>query len=133
MSISRIFFAAVVLNDKYIYAIGGSDGYSCRSCVERYDPSTNEWKICSSMIEKRYNFGVGVLNGNIYVVGGITNLARPDESITDSVEMYIPSANKWIEVIRTIFDYLTILMIETSFMTKDRMMIELNQNCYCQI
>lgn len=41
MSTRRLGVAVCCLND-YLYAIGGSDGVSPLSTVERYDPKTNK-------------------------------------------------------------------------------------------
>ena len=54
--------------DGYIYALGGY-GPSYLRTVERYDPTTNSWEMMPAMSTYRINFGVGVLNGCLYVVG----------------------------------------------------------------
>lgn len=53
-----------------MYVVGGKDGSSCLKTVEQYDPHTNKWTLCASMIKRRGAVGVGVLNGYMYAVGG---------------------------------------------------------------
>lgn len=89
MHVERTSLGVVALNG-YIYAIGGQS----RSCealetVERYDPSTNEWTFCKSMLQKRLGAGVTVLDNSIYVIGGAC------EKSLNSVECYNPVEDKW--------------------------------------
>jgi len=42
-------YVSVVLLDGYIYALGGFDGYTRLSSVERYDPKLNQWEPVSDM------------------------------------------------------------------------------------
>ena len=67
MHYSRSCFATAVC-DGYLYALGGY-GPSYLRTVERYDPSSNSWEMMPAMSTYRINFGVGVLNGCLYVVG----------------------------------------------------------------
>ena len=67
MHFSRSCFATAV-TDGYLYALGGY-GPSYLSTVERYDPETNSWEMVPAMSTNRINFGVGVVNGCLYVVG----------------------------------------------------------------
>lgn len=70
-----------------LYAVGGRDGSSCLKNVERYDPHTNKWTSCASMIKRRGAVGVGVLNGYLYAVGGHDAPASiPSASRFDCVE-----------------------------------------------
>lgn len=39
--------------------------------VERYNPDTNIWTRVADMHSNRKDAGVGMLNNNLYVVGGI--------------------------------------------------------------
>ena len=61
--------------------------------VERYDPETNLWEMVSPMADKRINFGVGVLNGFIYVVGGHNGTMH-----LSSVERFDPHRDVWTSV-----------------------------------
>ena len=38
--------------------------------VECYSPETDEWRICSSLERPRDRFGVAVVDGKIYAIGG---------------------------------------------------------------
>ena len=67
MHYSRSCFATAVC-DGYLYALGGY-GPSYLRTVERYDPASNSWEMMPAMSTYRINFGVGVLNGCLYVVG----------------------------------------------------------------
>ena len=38
--------------------------------MECYNPKTNQWTMCAPMKKPRYNPGVAVVGGMIYVIGG---------------------------------------------------------------
>ncbi|XP_030922082.1 kelch-like protein 28 [Geospiza fortis] len=99
-----------------LYALGGYDGQSYLRSVEkyvpkgkewqgggfihpspahmnsmeRYDPSKNSWETVASMADKRINFGVGVMLGFIFVVGGHNGVSH-----LSSIERYDPHQNQW--------------------------------------
>ena len=52
----------------YFIQVGGHDGSNGHKTVERYDPSTEEWRPVAPMSTQRESVGVGVLNGNLYAV-----------------------------------------------------------------
>ncbi|KAL2304154.1 hypothetical protein Nmel_009449 [Mimus melanotis] len=58
--------------------------------MERYDPSKNSWETVASMADKRINFGVGVMLGFIFVVGGHNGVSH-----LSSIERYDPHQNQW--------------------------------------
>lgn len=58
--------------------------------VERYDPSKDAWEMVASMADKRINFGVGVMLGFIFVVGGHNGVSH-----LSSIERYDPHQNQW--------------------------------------
>lgn len=58
--------------------------------MERYDPSMNSWETVASMADKRINFGVGVMLGFIFVVGGHNGVSH-----LSSIERYDPHQNQW--------------------------------------
>lgn len=58
--------------------------------MERYDPSKNSWEAVASMADKRINFGVGVMLGFIFVVGGHNGVSH-----LASIERYDPHQNQW--------------------------------------
>ena len=49
-----------------LYALGGFDGYSVLTNVERYDPVTQTWKQCAPMTFPRRDFAATVHEGYIY-------------------------------------------------------------------
>jgi N-acetylneuraminic acid mutarotase len=80
-----------------IYVVGGynpgitgnNGGYL--QTVEAYNPLTNTWNdTLSSMGILRANAGVGVVNGILYVFGGITNSGS-----TNVMQAYNPTSNLW--------------------------------------
>ncbi|XP_076810071.1 kelch-like protein 26 [Clavelina lepadiformis] len=94
MKVPRRWFAAVALNDTHIYAIGGQtpDKTETRQkSVERYDVTTNKWDDVSEMNVERRAHAACVLQGKIYVIGGLGkhNLALK------SIECYDPATDKW--------------------------------------
>src|SRR5256885_13415526 len=80
-----------------LYAVGGFKNRTCCpdpfiATVEAYDPSTDTWTIKASMPTRRGDFGVGVINGILYAVGG-NNLDNFSGMAT--LEAYNPSADTW--------------------------------------
>ncbi|XP_078371894.1 kelch-like protein 11 [Oculina patagonica] len=74
-----------------LYAIGGysADGYS--DIVERFDPGKNCWSRLASTHVKRV-LGCGtVVNGKVFVFGGIDSRT----SYAKVIEVYDPATNKW--------------------------------------
>jgi len=55
--------------DQYVYAIGGYDGSSQLSSVERYDVSSDQWTMITAMNCARSALGVSIVNNCIYAVG----------------------------------------------------------------
>lgn len=58
--------------------------------MERYDPSKDSWDMVAPMADKRINFGVGVMLGFIFVVGGHNGVSH-----LSSIERYDPHQNQW--------------------------------------
>lgn len=94
--------AAVV--DGKIYVIGGTDPEVSQgdyhkgqlTKVEMYDPATNTWTTKASMNLKRDVAAVGVIDGKIYMLGGMygeLELLHPQNR--DTVEVYDPQLNQW--------------------------------------
>lgn len=54
--------------------------YSDSRTVEVYSPKKNRWTFVASMLTRRSNFGVGVINEEIYAVGGFND----ESSVTDA-------------------------------------------------
>ncbi|KAK6039131.1 kelch repeat protein [Cooperia oncophora] len=82
--------AGVAVLDNLLYAVGGHNGRTRLSSVERLDPRVGKWENVCPMLEPRYHFGTAVFDGHLYAAGG--------EGGSTSVEKYSPLANKWISV-----------------------------------
>ena len=65
---------------------GNADSALC----DGYDPMIDQWTTLAPLTCARNRVAVGVLDGQIYAVGGGSG---PD--LQSSVEHYDPSANKW--------------------------------------
>lgn len=64
--------------------------FLCTCSVERYDPSRDSWETVAPMADKRIHFGVGVMLGFIFVVGGHNGVSH-----VSSIERYDPHQNQW--------------------------------------
>ncbi len=88
--------------DGIIYVIGGmsatpagyqADDVEVLSTVEAYDPATDIWTRKADMPTARYFTGACVVDGRIYVSGGIT--AWKGYSNISTVEIYDPRTDTW--------------------------------------
>lgn len=113
----KLFLLGVAVLGGPLYAVGGHDGWSFLSTVERWDPTTRQWSYVSQMSSPRSTVGVAVLNDKyrklilfracrflmtnfrsdiffslfrLYAVGG-----RDNSSCLSTVECYDPHTNKW--------------------------------------
>ena len=75
-------------NDEFVYS------------VERYDPSTNarEEKAMAPMPTTRSYVGTAVLDGKLYVAGGMSEAEARGLAASSSIERYDPATNAWEEV-----------------------------------
>lgn len=62
------------------------------SSVEAYDPREGHWELMPRMSVLRSSAGVGALAEGLFVVGGNAG----EDSIHNSVEMFVPAAGKWL-------------------------------------
>ena len=90
---------AVTVLDGKLYAVGGYDGDDLSSgttlsSVERYDPAANAWEEIAPMPTARQNPGVGVLDGKLYVVGGVGDRSE----LLNTVVRFDPAKNAWEDV-----------------------------------
>ncbi|XP_071964808.1 kelch-like protein 24 [Antedon mediterranea] len=90
---SRQRHASVALGN-YVYVIGGYDGRSRLSSVERFDPKENKWEKVAPLTEALSSPAAVIFRGNIYVLGG----ALTGESASNKVRRYDPQLNSWDEV-----------------------------------
>ncbi len=75
-------FYCVDLLEESVLIVGGQDGdnHTLRSVVA-YHPHTDSWTESIPMLEARYNFGTCVIDGNIYVCGGVSVSGTPMASV----------------------------------------------------
>lgn len=74
----------------FLYAVGGSDGYSRLSTVERFSLETNQWMYVKALNTSRSGVGVGVLGEAMYAMGGYDG-----RSCLKTVERYDPLVDIW--------------------------------------
>lgn len=87
---SRRCYVSVVELNGYIYALGGHNGVERLNSVERYDPTTNQWTMMSSMLAVRSDASATTLNNKIIIMGGFNG-----QSCLNSAEEYDPDTNEW--------------------------------------
>lgn len=68
---------------------GGYDRVECLKSVDRYLPESNTWQAMSPMKEARGRFGIAVVRGKVYAIGGSNGTNE-----LDTVEVLDPD-NKW--------------------------------------
>ena len=83
----RSHHAVVAMEDHSLYALGGYNGSTLKTC-ERYSLSENTWAPVASMSVARYGLAAASLGGMIYAVGG-------EGGTRKEVERYSPSEDKW--------------------------------------
>jgi len=79
---------AGVVGDK-IYIVGGFDGSSPLSSIERYDPISNTWTTVANMDSSICQYDLSVVNNKIYIISGTPDFSR----LTNRVLVYDPSLN----------------------------------------
>ena len=57
--------------------------------VERYDPTTGQWKAVTSMLSKRCRLGAATFDGKLYVCGGYDG-----STFLRTVEVYDPITSR---------------------------------------
>jgi kelch-like protein 1/4/5 len=79
-----------------MYAVGGRDGPMGLREVESFDPHTNRWTQCASMLKRRGSVAVAVCNDFLYAIGGYDQI-RTNKNILrhDDGERYDPRCNQW--------------------------------------
>ncbi|CAG7728732.1 unnamed protein product, partial [Allacma fusca] len=94
----RAGFKSLVLGD-YIYAIGGASLKGTIKDVERFPltHSSKKWAHVSKLLYPRYDFGLGIVNGRIYVVGGWAWNKKSEVMLTigNTTECYDPVSEEW--------------------------------------
>lgn len=92
---------AAVVNGT-IYVFGGYNSkdkflqtWKMADHVEVYDPRTDTWTQKKEMPISRFYFGLGVVAGKIYLIGGTTGLGEGQEQRMDRVDIYDPATDTW--------------------------------------
>lgn len=93
----RWFAGSGVIGNK-LYVVGGcTSNADCRigttGALEAYDSVSNTWSILTPMPTPRSNAATGVIDGKLYVAGGIGPCPPCDQYAT--LEVYDPAANSW--------------------------------------
>ena len=88
-----------------IYVFGGYSGIDNRGenfkfldIVEAYNPETDTWVRKEDMPFPCINFGIGVVAGQVYIIGGLADFNKgvPNSlEWTDRVEAYDPKTDTW--------------------------------------
>ena len=103
MPTARFWLAAAAVNGK-IYAIGGSQypgtqmsgpRIEALNAVEEYDPVSDTWATRSNMPNRIMKHKAAVVNGKIYVIGGVLNNVEGQMITTGLVEAYDPLTDSW--------------------------------------
>ncbi|KAG9348853.1 hypothetical protein JZ751_029170 [Albula glossodonta] len=94
MEVPRYQHCAAVLGG-FLFVVGGQDEYDTKGrravdSVYRYDPRNDHWLQLASLNEKRTNFHLSALRGQIYAVGG-----RNSNGEIGTVECYDFHKNEW--------------------------------------
>lgn len=80
--------------DGCLYVLGGFSRTSAMRCVWRYDPILNMWQEVSSMTTARAFCKTSLLNGKLYVVGGVSR-GRGGLTPLQSAEVFDPRTGLW--------------------------------------
>lgn len=91
----RLHTATLLLTGEILVAGGLDENNTATTAVERFDPTTNQWRIAAPMNAARAKHtATRLADGGILVVGGID----ANGAAIDRVERYIPLLNRWDEV-----------------------------------
>ena len=98
MPTPRLQAGAAVVDGK-IYVVGGYRVINRRmkilKVVEVYDPQTDTWVRKQDMSIPRRQFGIGVVAGKIYVIGGENFFDFEKPQRLDQMEVYDPVSDTW--------------------------------------
>ena len=88
--------------DGKIYAVGGwltTNEKPHLGTVEVYDPATDTWAKAQSMNCARCSAAIGVVNGEIYAIGGLGSppIQEQPDLYLSSVEVFNPKTKQWQE------------------------------------
>ena len=99
MPTPRLLAGAAAMDGK-IYVVGGFSwigipGVDSKmlKVVEVYDPQTDTWSRKQDMSLSRFGFGIGVVAGKIYAIGGENDFEEPQR--LNQMEVYNPVSDTW--------------------------------------
>ncbi|XP_002974117.2 kelch-like protein 17 [Selaginella moellendorffii] len=78
-----------------LYVVGGFTG---RPQMAVYDFEHNVWEEAAAMLEPREAFACGVIEGRIYVAGGLCRHYSTENARLRSAEVYHPEKNSWLRL-----------------------------------
>jgi len=82
-----------------LYLFGGvkytPTGKNALNYVQIYNPVTNSWSLGASMPTGAFAINSGVINGKIYVAGGVAEKATNSFQTTNKTYVYNPATNSW--------------------------------------
>jgi RHS repeat-associated protein len=99
LSIPRVAPATGALGGK-LYVVGGHGADTGATTIDAvatmdvYDPASNRWSPGPVMHTARAYAGYGVINGKLYVAGGLD----PNRNLLATTEVFDPAANAWTTV-----------------------------------
>uniref|UniRef100_A0A915JW25 BTB domain-containing protein n=1 Tax=Romanomermis culicivorax TaxID=13658 RepID=A0A915JW25_ROMCU len=84
--------------DGYIFVVGGIESPSCNtttgsrrySCVEKYDPRTDQWTTIANLSIGRDGIAVSALGDRLFAIGGFSG-----QHYLQLAEMFNPESNEW--------------------------------------
>ena len=81
--------ASGVIGGKFYVTGGGTNQ------LDVYDPATNRWIVKAPMGSPRWQVASAVLNGKLYVIGGIRMNADGSSTTVPTTNVYDPATNTW--------------------------------------
>jgi N-acetylneuraminic acid mutarotase len=91
-----VFGGASVHPGHKLVALGPTTPHRSLDIVEAYDPKTDKWETRTPAPTARNHAAIGVVNGKIYIIGGLVGSAVvTTASNTNVVEVYDPANDSW--------------------------------------
>jgi N-acetylneuraminic acid mutarotase len=91
-----VFGGASVHPGHKLVGLGPTTPHRSLDTVEMYDPQTDKWEARTPAPTARNHAAIGVVNGKIYIIGGLVGSAVIlTGSNTNVVEVYDPATDSW--------------------------------------
>jgi N-acetylneuraminic acid mutarotase/glucose/arabinose dehydrogenase len=84
--------------DSRVYAIGGNVGSPAARKVEEYNTTTKTWRTMADLPEGLDHIGVAVVNGKIYVLGGLSSFPGTVSSDVYEFDPTIGPTGQWTKI-----------------------------------